>query len=911
MHAPRCNCIYPLRGQNQEDLSGNCPVHRNSESTVSFRRPVKESTPIIQEEEEEEEEDLDEIMDEILTKLTEDKKATDERFATLLADNRKVKLKEPKEFKGEENYDINDFLAQFDKYCEFNGVKNAQKSVLFSSFLGSEPLRFYDGLDNAVKANFNLLRQSFVAEYNPANHRFYKRQQLRQRKKKEGESVREFKRDIQTQGRKLNIGEDDILQLFMEGLPNKIKEYVITQAPANLEAAYTAALAKESALISTAEGEGDSEVGKLIPILSSLAKNLTEKKPENQRLNFAKRDDISEMQKVKQRLKKLELTNNNDHQRSFQHKRIPERRNECYNCGKLGHFAKDCRSLKRNVNPQGYYNSEGTNNQRFQNQRWPQRSITVQKQVRFQPMSQQQQQPRLEPPKYPALPAPPSFRNRQSINMLRNRHRSPPERKHRSRIHNRNNQLRYQYDFQVANEPQQGYSSYWEANYQCHNMGQDEEMTSAVWIYGAKFRFLIDTGASISIVHPAIYQALWQEIVPMYYSSQRIETVSGGNTVEGEVYVDLDFKSFILEGQKLLLTYCGEYDGILGRDFLRSVKAIINIQENTMLCHGKFKIPLDFNVKEWVSNEIFDFIAEREAKEIKAREVKTQNESNSEKETDNKQPVKELNIPAERKVHIMQDVELEPFSETLMPGTTAIKPVENQDYVIENLQQFTDKYSVMCATAVTKLHNHQVPCRLLNPTAERITLYAGTNVASIEEAEVDEKVVMHMNTKPLKKLDIDLTKSDLNEQQQETLQRLFKKYRDVFAVDQSELEHTNIIEHHIDLEHNRPIRSKPYRASPQDRQKIKDHIEEMLEQGVIRESTSAYSFPVVLVKKRGRNDRFCVDYRRLNQITKKDSFPLPRIQDTLDALHGTAFFSTLDLRRVDTGRSNSMRNQNH
>jgi hypothetical protein len=73
-------------------------------------------------------------------------------------------------------------------------------------------------------------------------------------------------------------------------------------------------------------------------------------------------------------------------------------------------------------------------------------------------------------------------------------------------------------------------------------------------------------------------------------------------------------------------------------------------------------------------------------------------------------------------------------------------------------------------------------------------------------------------------------------------------------------------------------------------------LEDMKSKGVIEESDSPWSSPVVLVRKKNGNLRFCVDYRRLNDVTKKDRFPLPRINDTLDRLAGAKWFSTLDLK---------------
>ena len=103
--------------------------------------------------------------------------------------------------------------------------------------------------------------------------------------------------------------------------------------------------------------------------------------------------------------------------------------------------------------------------------------------------------------------------------------------------------------------------------------------------------------------------------------------------------------------------------------------------------------------------------------------------------------------------------------------------------------------------------------------------------------------------------------------------------------------------HEIDTGSTRPIRCNPRKLSPKKIKIQQELVDKMLEDGQIEHSVSAWSVPTVLVTKKDGTTRFCVDYRRLNARTKKDAFPLPRIDDSPNSLSGQAWFSTLDLAR--------------
>ncbi|CAH2083323.1 unnamed protein product [Euphydryas editha] len=125
--------------------------------------------------------------------------------------------------------------------------------------------------------------------------------------------------------------------------------------------------------------------------------------------------------------------------------------------------------------------------------------------------------------------------------------------------------------------------------------------------------------------------------------------------------------------------------------------------------------------------------------------------------------------------------------------------------------------------------------------------------------------------------------------------KLLSEYKDCFSSGLKDLGFTNATEMTIELDDDEPVVYKPYRLSHSERSQVQDMVQEMIDNGIARESSSPYASPIVLVKKKSGEKRLCVDYRALNRKTKKDHHPLPRIEDQLDLLAGNNLFTSLDL----------------
>lgn len=244
---------------------------------------------------------------------------------------------------------------------------------------------------------------------------------------------------------------------------------------------------------------------------------------------------------------------------------------------------------------------------------------------------------------------------------------------------------------------------------------------------------------------------------------------------------------------------------------------------------------------------------------------------------------------------------------TIPPRTSVFASVETKEksagvVIVETNAQLLLDRQICVARGVVQLHRGRADILVTNFSSEHKHLNKGTTIAFVEQIdEVGSACTLSQSSADVSSLMKDDPTFDVNpalpEHKQEKLRSLLLGYAECFSKS-SKIGHTPIAQHRIITDESaRPIRRSPYRVSPRERDAIRAQVEEMLRENIIKPSNSPWSSPVVLVKKKdGSTLRFCVDYRRLNSITRKDVYPLPRIDDALDRLCSAKYFSSMDLK---------------
>lgn len=287
------------------------------------------------------------------------------------------------------------------------------------------------------------------------------------------------------------------------------------------------------------------------------------------------------------------------------------------------------------------------------------------------------------------------------------------------------------------------------------------------------------------------------------------------------------------------------------------------------------------------------------------------------------------------KVVAAKTIHLAPGQEVVLSGVVVGKKnIEGIPVVLERARTVYPKTGAIVAKIVVTPKVSHVPVRLYNPCEQHVTIYKRTTLGILhnltdvtewnekedwhngptedvkvaatsvtEEQVVEEEPGMEMTDEEfsasiathLQQLYTDSVKQ-LNTRQQRQVGNLLNEFSDIFATDKNDIGRTHLTKHVIDTGDEQPVKQRPRRIPRAHTGELQNQVKQLADTGVIRPSNSSWASNVLLVRKKDGSFRMCIDYRELNAKTKHlDEYMLPRIDDTIDALHRAQFFCTLDL----------------
>ena len=383
---------------------------------------------------------------------------------------------------------------------------------------------------------------------------------------------------------------------------------------------------------------------------------------------------------------------------------------------------------------------------------------------------------------------------------------------------------------------------------------------------------MVDSGAAVTVISFGLYQAMPEtsrpKLQPLAENIQLQAADDGRLHVHGliEILVNIEDETFKWDAYVADISD----DGLLGFDFLHHFNCLLEARRGLRINDRLFAIECESKVG--------------------------------------------LNV-----VYVKRDTVVPANSEFIVPGETNQFELENDTpyVIVEPISE--GKLPVHVAHCVVDINRTDIdiPVRVANTKDEDVHLHAGTRIACIQTVNIvtdidDFEKTTEKSSSRLRSVQIqadhdicswpdglrelyERSCADLSRGERDRVAALLNKHVSTFAMSSTDHGRTSIVQHKIETGDAIPIKQRPRRpprAFEGEEEKI---IASQLEAGIIRESTSPWSSPLVYVRKRDGSTRQCVDYRKLNEVTKKDAYPLPRIEDCLDCLGGANIFSTLDL----------------
>lgn len=307
-----------------------------------------------------------------------------------------------------------------------------------------------------------------------------------------------------------------------------------------------------------------------------------------------------------------------------------------------------------------------------------------------------------------------------------------------------------------------------------------------------------------------------------------------------------------------IFNFSDKYDGLIGIDLLDQLKAVLDVNKKLIITPYT-KIPL---------------IYESEKQKINLNEANYS-----------------INVPPRTQTIVKLPVKYE-------NGIALIDYIKFGDQV-ESPQAITNIQNYFATTTITNAREEPINISVTKPF--EVELLNIEEINFIEKMDVDDASEIDISLDNTLKSNIKNLRLDhCNPEERKAIRDLAYEFRDIFYCDKIPLTFTNQIQHKINLSNNTPIFTKTYRYPEIHKVEVKTQINKMLEQGIIQDSVSPWSSPIWIVPKKmdasgKRKWRLVIDYRKLNEQTIDDKYPLPNIADILDKLGKCQYFSTLDL----------------
>ena len=370
-------------------------------------------------------------------------------------------------------------------------------------------------------------------------------------------------------------------------------------------------------------------------------------------------------------------------------------------------------------------------------------------------------------------------------------------------------------------------------------------------LFGQTADCLLDTGSDVTLVPSRLVGSL-----PMEPSSQKLMAANGtAIKVLGIIDVTAKTGGHLFNFTGFVSDQVTEV--ILGLDFLRAHKAL--------WCFSRAEIILDGH-----SHQL-----RRRGKVAWARRVVA---------------TESVVVPGKSECVVPSHI--------LFNGFPAGASEMNGEWITEQVKKLPGLY---VSRVMLPDRSVDVPVRVLNIQKTEVMVPAGTVLADLElVTSVSEPVNVQgasidAYTGIIDDL-IERTDEAVPVETKRQLRTMLRNYCSILSTGERDLGRTSIAQHGIDTGDARPIRQPLRRHPPAHSVAIRDHVSTMLEQGIIEPTQSPWASNIVLVKKKDGSLRCCVDYRQLNNVTRKDAYPLPRIDVCLDSMSEAQWFSTFDFR---------------